>query len=154
MNESKSQLIFKALQERLKFIQKSNDFNSDAGNHVFNSRVYFDWNDQEQFPAISVFSLSEENKLMDDVKNMINQMMVQIEAHALADINHPGKIQSQLIADIKQAIFYSENTELDRLARKIRYIGFDSEPQSDGLNVVSVRLTYQIDYMEQYGDLF
>ena len=71
-------------------------------------------------------------------------MTVVIEAHDIANTTNPGVPIKTLITDIKQAALDPKDLHLGGLVHSIRPIGLETQPQEDGLHVVSVRPTYEI----------
>ena len=83
--------------------------------------------------------------------SVIQVMTVLVEGHAIADLIQPGATIRAFIADIKQAALDQNDKNLGGLVHSIRPVGLATQPQEDGLHVVSVRLTYEIRYVETYG---
>ena len=148
--ESKASKILSSFHKRFEQISTNNGFNTNVGRHVFDSRTYFDWENKADFPALSIFWPEEK---VDSIANtsVIQVMTVVLEAHGIADPTNPGTIIRNLITDIKQAALDPNDLHLGGLAYSIRPVGLESQPQEDGLHVVSVRLTYEIRYVETYA---
>ncbi len=150
MNEPKATKIFRSFLDRFKRITKKNGFNTDVGDSVFDSRTYFNWKQTDEFPALSLF-WPEERVVSITNTSVIQTMTVLVEGHAIADIVQPGATIRALIADIKQAALNPNDKNLGGLVHSIRPVGLATQPQEDGLHIVSVRLTYEIRYVETYG---
>ena len=148
--ESKASKILSLFRKRFERISTNNGFNTNVGPHVFDSRTYFDWEKKADFPALSIFWLEEK---VDSIANtsVIQVMTVVIEAHDIAETTNPGPTIRNLITDIKQAALDPKDLHLGGLAHSIRPIGLETQPQEDGLHIVSIRLTYEIRYVETYG---
>ena len=142
--------ILAAFEQRFKRITQTNGFNTNAGLNTFDSRTYFDWQNKSEFPAISIFWPDERVEASNEVNKVLQVMSVVVEAHAIASALNPGQIMRELIADIKQAAIDPHDLTLDGLVKSIRPIELITQSQTDSNHIVSVRLSYEIRYIESF----
>ena len=57
--------------QRMQTITRANGFYTDAGQHVFDSRTYFDWLDKSEFPALSIFWPEENVESNNEINKLI-----------------------------------------------------------------------------------
>jgi hypothetical protein len=142
--------ILAAFEQRFKRITQPNGFFTNAGLNTFDSRTYFDWQNKSEFPAISIFWPTERAEASNEVNKILQVMSVLVEAHAIASTLNPGQIMRELITDIKQAAIYPHDLTLNGLVKSIKPVELTTQPQTDGSHIVSVRLSYEIRYIESF----
>ena len=142
--------ILAAFEQRFKHISKINGFNTNAGLHIFDSRTYFDWQNKDEFPAISIFWPDERVEASNEVNKVLQVMSVVVEAHAIASTLNPGQIMRELIADIKQASINPQDLTLSGLVKSIKPVELITQAQTDSNHIVSVRLSYEVRYIESF----
>lgn len=151
MPDSIPKQILSALTTRLGTILIDDGFNTDAGLNVYRGKKSFDWENQDLFPAISVFDPLEEVEAGHEERND-NTLTVHIEGHVWADPDNPADGAHDLLADIKKAVLLFDDQTLGGLAAGMEYAGAEIEFPDDAGSVISLRLTVKIAYPELYGD--
>jgi hypothetical protein len=142
--------ILAAFEQRFKHITQANGFHTNAGLNIFDSRTYFDWQNKNEFPCISIFWPEERAEASNEVNKVLQVMSVLVEAHAITNTLNPGQIMRELITDIKQAAIDQHDLTLKGLVKSIKPVELITQAQTDSNHIVSVRLSYEIRYIESF----
>lgn len=145
---SRRELILAALLERIEAIRTTNGFNSDAGTRVFlGESPVLGPDDPDAAIAVVVG---------DDVtpyvgENVFVVLVVELQAVAKSNINHPWLAVEGLLADIKRAIEVEDRTLGKLLPNKLERGSSRTLPREPGSATVGASVTYIAKYPEAWG---
>jgi hypothetical protein len=150
MEQSVAERIFCVIEKRLRRINKTDGYNTDAGLNVFRARRSIDI---AELPAISIWDGGETPTDPFASANCDQDLVINIEAHALVNQDETGLVMEQIKADIKHALFGDNpNGSIEELNKlKIAAFGYRGcvpSPREDGANSESITMHFLARYKE------
>lgn len=143
-------LIVEKLRDRLKAIQKTNGYATDAGRYLFYAAVNLGPDD----PQVGIVFVPGPTTTDVQVDQKIITLPVELHAIGREDLDDPLLTVEDLIGDIKRAIESAEfvKRDLAGLAMKLDAGEVEPLPREEGSTIVGARLTYQVMYAEAWGN--
>jgi hypothetical protein len=130
-------------------ITKANGYKTDIGLRVYRGRRKID----DTLVPCGVLIEGEdrpgENVGRDTLK--IVQSYV-LGGYAPCDPDHPNDTAHDIISDIKKAVFSHPDGRLGGRSNKVRYVGRDIGPRTDGVAIVFAVVHIEVDFAETLSD--
>lgn len=154
MSTTIAQQVLAALAGRLAVIRKANGYNTDAGLHVFQGRLYLD--EDDDLPALSIIENLEQPTTAQVDGTLVRETTpYQIQGLIACTPNAPLAEGHQLLADIKRALFvHPSGPEFERLiaGASIDYMGRQVFQRLESARFCEVHVLLEITHGERYGD--
>lgn len=154
MSHTIAQQALAALAERLQKISKEAGYNTDAGKHVFEGRLYL--TEDDDLPALSIIENLEQPTTAQVDGTLVRETTpYQIQGLIACQPNSPLIEGHQLLADIKRALFvHPSGPEFERLiaGASIDYMGRQVFQRLESARFCEVHVLLEITHGELYGD--
>jgi hypothetical protein len=147
---SKASDIAAAISARIAQIAIANGYSTDIGTRVFRGRLTLD---KEDLPAAIL--VEDEDRVKEQKRNLIDVSLYQtyiVEGHDVCDPLQPNDKAHLILADIKRAIFGSNDKTLNGLVLEIQYVGRSIGQRPDGTAIVAAAVTFQCHFTENLAN--
>lgn len=154
MTDTVAQRVLAALADRLAAIRTADGYNTDAGQHVFQGRIYLD--EDTDLPALSIIeNLEQPTTAQVDGPLVRESTPYQVQGLIACDTRDPLLAGHQLLADIKRAVLRNPaGPEFEELlpGASLEYTGRQVFQRLESSRFVEVHVLLTITHCEQYGD--
>lgn len=138
---------------RVEAIAISGGFNTNMGDHASIADSVINPDEISSDGVVIVWDTDENNSESDGslYRAYENELSISIEGHIAIGTGNPVTLAHEMIEDIKQAVLLPDNRTLDDDAIDLIYLSRETNyPEPTGTSV-SVRLNFNVRYMETYG---
>lgn len=154
MADTIARQVLAAMAERLSVIRRADDYNTDAGYHVFEGRLYLD--EDDDLPALSIIeNLQAATTAQVDGTQVRETTAYEIQGLIACEPNRPLIEGHQLLADIKRALFrHPSGPAFETLidGATINYVGRQVFQRMESARYCEVHVLLEVTHIERYGD--